>query len=231
MTAIALFEDSLPDAERLMLALESWSKSRSKPVSLKHFYAAGDINSLHAYDCIMLDVKMPGISGMEFARNIRSSGILVPIIFVSDHIEYSVEGYEVNAIRFINKNDSRFEEKLFECMDKTLFEIENSLRSNYTIRDKGKTISVSLSEVLYFEVCNHTISIYTFSGILNERKKLSDLITELPDQFVRCSRSFVVNVLHIKELTSRSLLLLNGARLSISKNHTDELFKTYLRFH
>lgn len=231
MTAIALFEDNIKDAERLMLGLESWSKSRSKPVSLKHFYAAGDVHTLHAYDCIILDVKMPGISGMEFARNIRSSGILVPIVFVSDHIEYSVEGYEVNALRFINKNDSRFEEKLFECMDKTLFEIENSLRLNYTIRDKGKTISVSLSEVLFFEISNHTVSVHTLSGVLNERKKLAELITELPEQFVRCSRSFVVNVLHIKELTERSLLLRNGARLNISKNHINEVFNTYLRFH
>lgn len=231
MIAIALYEDNIKDAERLTRTLEEWSQSRGKPVSIKHFYAAGEVSVLGAYDCIMLDVKMPGMSGMDFAREIRAAGILIPIIFVSDHIEYSVEGYEVDALRFINKNTAGFRAKLFECMDKTVYEIENSFHSYYTLKDKGKTTSIPFSEVLYFEITNHTITVHTLSEEHCERKKLSELMLELPDQFVKCSRSFVVNILHVKELTSKTATLRDGTELSITKQHTDDMFKTYLRFH
>lgn len=231
MISIALYEDNIKDAERVIDALNEWACNREKPISVKHYYAAGDVSSLAAFDCIMLDVKMPGINGIDFAREIRLAKILVPIIFVSDHIEYSVDGYEVDALRFLNKNNADFTAKLFECMDKTSYEIENSSQSYYTIKDKGATKSVSFSEVLYFEISNHTISIHTLSGTYSERKKLSELMLELPDQFVRCSRSFIVNVLHIKELTSKNVLLRDGTKLSVTKQHTDDMFKTYIRFH
>lgn len=50
------------------------------------------------------------------SRTLRNS-----IVFISSHTEYSIDGYEVNALCFIDKNSSEFIRRFFECMDKTAY--------------------------------------------------------------------------------------------------------------
>ena len=66
------------------------------------------------YDAIFLDIEMPEMDGITVAKNLRKLHSDVPIIFLTSHIEYALEGYEVNALRYLTKPISP--EKLKEVL-------------------------------------------------------------------------------------------------------------------
>lgn len=225
---IALFEDNNEHALMLVSSVEKWAVQNGKKAVITRFSSAFEAKELSSFDCLFLDVEMPGMDGVEFAREIRSSGSSIPIVFISSYTEYSIDGYEVNALRFIDKNASDFKRRLFECMDKTAYEVENSLNANYHIRSNHKLVSIPLHEIVLFEVHDHYIVVHAFSGVFKERKTFSALKAELPKQFVQIGRSQVINVLQATQITKSTVVLRNGVKLSVAPNYSSSLFEAFL---
>ena len=55
------------------------------------------------YDLVFLDIEMPAVDGITLARAIRAASEKVFIVFLTSHVEYAIEGYEVNALRYLTK--------------------------------------------------------------------------------------------------------------------------------
>lgn len=225
---IALFEDNDEHAARLKAAVELWSKQNGRNDTVSRFRSAYDAADLSLFDCLLLDVEMPGINGVDFAREIRNDGFKLPIVFVSSHTEYSIDGYEVNALRFIDKNSMHFERKLYECMDKTAYEVENSLNAYYNIKLNRKLLSIPMHEITYFEVLDHDLITHTAAGTFTERKTMAELRKNLPRQFVQIGRSFVVNVLQISQITAKQASLRDGTILPIAPKYAAKLYDSFL---
>ena len=65
-----------------------------------------DITEDHFFfDLILLDIEMPGISGMEIAEKIRPFLPDVKIIFITSHIEYAIDAFELSVFRYVPKQD------------------------------------------------------------------------------------------------------------------------------
>ena len=56
------------------------------------------------YDLVFLDIEMPALDGITLAKKIRSRSENVFIVFLTSHIEYALEGYEVNALRYLTRS-------------------------------------------------------------------------------------------------------------------------------
>ena len=55
------------------------------------------------FDLVFLDIEMPEIDGITLARKLRAVSEKVFIVFLTGHVEYALEGYEVNALRYLTK--------------------------------------------------------------------------------------------------------------------------------
>ena len=57
------------------------------------------------YDLILLDIEMPESTGMEIAEKIKPYLPNVKIIFITSHIEYAIDAFELSIFRYVPKND------------------------------------------------------------------------------------------------------------------------------
>ena len=68
-----------------------------------------------SFDLLILDIEMGGIDGLETAKRIRESGSDMPIILLTSHTEFAMDGYELGVYRFLSKPVQ--EDKLYDALD------------------------------------------------------------------------------------------------------------------
>ena len=230
---IVMFEDLKDHADNIVCILNSWAKQNGHELQIRHYDnpMGTDENTLNQFDCILSDVKMPGQDGISFARDVRKINPSIPIIFISDYVEYGLSGYEVSALRFLNKNDPHFDRKLYECMDTAISIIECTPQKGYTIVNRGEHINLMFRDIMYIEARDHVLTFHTQDCNITERNSITALTEVLPDQFCQCTRSHIVNVQHIVRFSLDSIKLRCGDILPLTKTYSADLMKKYAKCH
>lgn len=172
------------------------------------------------YNIFFLDIDMEKINGVRVAQKIREYGFESYIVFVTAYIDYSLEGYKVDAIRYLLKNNLNFEATIHECMG-AIFEKMNYVVSKKIFSFNEGEKKVALERIVYiesrlhkleFHIMEEEMKIYTMYGTLNELEK------EMKEfRFVRIHQSYLVNLKHIKGIKDYQVILSNNEQLVIPK--------------
>lgn len=166
------------------------------------------------YDLVILDIEMPGMNGIETARRLRAYSDKTAIVFLTSHVEYAIEGYEVNALRYMTKPASA--EKLSEVITYLVEQKKKSKR--LFIRDVEDTVAVNVSDILYMEAQNQNIRIVTQEESYRNRYNLADYEQELAVfGFFRIHRSYLVNLAHVMRISGREAYMPDGICLPVSR--------------
>ena len=173
------------------------------------------------YDIVFLDINMDEIDGIETAQEIRKVSNDIFIVFVTAFISYAVEGYSVNAIRYILKNNEKFAELIFECIDAISKKMNHSVKKKeFKFSEGVKNISLEL--LLYIESKLHKLNFHIMEDKLNTYSlygKLDEFEKELEDKaFLRIHQSYLINMKHIVSIYRYEAVLNNGIKLKISKD-------------
>jgi FixJ family two-component response regulator len=99
---IFLIDDDVSVREGLTGLLESIGLPVRTLASPREFLA---LNPVEAEGCLVLDVEMPGMNGLDLQRRMNSSGIFLPVIFLTGHgdIPMTVEALKAGAVHFLTK--------------------------------------------------------------------------------------------------------------------------------
>ena len=148
-------------------------------------------------DLVLLDIHMPGIDGIEFARLLREGGDAPAIVFVTAHPIHAVTAFELDAVDYLTKPVRA--ERLQQALQKA----ERYLKERRAlqpgpaeevllIQERGRAERVPLSEVVYLksEFKYLTVRTSTHSHIYDG--SLSDMEERYPDRFVRVHRNALV---------------------------------------
>ena len=108
MLKIILLEDDPKYAERVVALLTRYREEHSEPCAsftVQHYF--DPIQFLTEYHCdtdlLLLDIQLPGMTGMDAAKKIRKIDPNVMIVFITSLTQYAIEGYSVNAFDYILK--------------------------------------------------------------------------------------------------------------------------------
>ena len=185
------------------------------------------------YNIFFLDIDMEKINGVRVAQKIREYGFESYIVFVTAYIDYSLEGYKVDAIRYLLKNNLNFEATIHECME-AIFEKMNYVVSKKIFSFNEGEKKVALERILYiesrlhkleFHIIEEEMKIYTMYGTLNELEK------EMKEfRFVRIHQSYLVNLKHIKEIKDYQVILSNNEQLVIPKARYRKVKDTFISY-
>lgn len=167
-----------------------------------------------SYDLIILDIEMPETDGMTVAAEIRKSGLDTPVVFLTSHLEYALKGYEVNALRYLTKPVR--EEQLSEIINHLI--ARSSDTKKIILKNDYETLFVSVSDIIYMEAQNQDIRIVTQNGEYLQRYNIKDFENELKNYcFVRCHRSYIINISHAAGISRREVRMDNGHTVPLSR--------------
>ena len=184
------------------------------------------------YTIVFLDVNMKEINGMETARAIRCLSADTYIVFVTAFISYVLEGYKVNALRFLLKEDVNLEGAMRECLDAVIADM-NYREVRYTFDFQNGRKELCVDRILYVESRLHKVIFFVMEDGITEYylyDKLDNIDKILTIYgFYRIHQSFLVNMKCVKKVERYRAVLLNGMELSISKKYYKEFEIQYIK--
>lgn len=173
------------------------------------------------FDALFLDIDMPGLDGMELAGRIRDSNEYVKIVFVTNKDNLVYSSFKYVPFRFIRK--THLEEELPEAAEALRDTIAQS-NAKVMFNTKDGEICVQISDIVYAEVMNHTITFYLRESKLTIFKSMNELENELGKfGFLRTHKSFLVNHIHIALIKQNRIFTDTGLSLPLSRSRADEV--------
>ena len=174
------------------------------------------------YDLILLDIEMPGISGMEIPQQLKGFLPNVRIIFVTSHTEYAIDAFELSIFRYVPKNN--LEVKLATAVTDAAKLIELEAGQEYTIQTASRMEKIPYKDIFYIQRDGKNASIISSVGIAKVRKSLQQVFDELnTPEFIFVDRGCIVNIIHIMKISDGMVVLKNGEQLPISRSHLQEV--------
>ena len=183
------------------------------------------------YTAVFLDINMEKMDGIKTAEMIRKASREVFIVFVTAYVDYSLEGYQLDVVRYLLKGNANFQSKVNECMDAILDKMNYSvIKKRFDFKEGRKEISLerllyieSNMHILEFHVMEDAMKVYTMYETLNVFE------TRLAEKdFIRIHQSYLVNAKHIKNVVRCKAILTNGVELSIPKARYTEVKKKFV---
>ena len=182
-------------------------------------------------DLIFLDIKMPEISGLSFAKSINKNA---RIIFTTAYRDYAVDGFDLQAVDYLLKPVSF--ERLLQSIQK--YANENSpVRATKAeevlveqqdfifVRSDRKMIRIDFAEILYIESLSDYIKIYLIDKMVVTREAISSIEARLPRKdFIRVHRSFIISKAHIISFTNE-FVEVGNEEIPISRSYKQEVLK------
>ncbi|WP_434036607.1 LytR/AlgR family response regulator transcription factor [Formosa sp. 4Alg 33] len=190
--------------------------------------------SNHTIDLVFLDINMPEISGISFAKSINPS---IKIIFTTAYRDYAVEGFELQAVDYLLKPISF--ERLLKAVNNYFDVYTESQHGNLPVADVSyfmfvrsdrKMIKIDFDAIVYIESYSDYLKIHLQDSTIVTRETISAIEVKLPPkQFLRIHRSYIISVKNITSFTNEHVTILNQA-LPISRSYKKEVLELLERY-
>ena len=233
MFRLAVCDDDREELTRVSALLSQYQASRGTILSFDLFRSAMDLleSMRHtAYDAVLLDILMPGPSGMEAAREIRAAALDPKIVFLTSSPEYAVESYAVEAYSYLLKPASA--DNLFPVLDK-LFHAIQKQDALLTLRRPSGVTRLAFSSIVAVEVRNKHLMFYLEDGseleIPGALSEYEGALLSRPE-FIKVHRAFVVNMDGVQSLGSRELTTFDHRTIPISRLLQSQVRTAYLDY-
>jgi len=230
---IAVCDDE--EAQRLLLKkyVEEWARNNKIDLETRlfkdgeSFWFAWEDDS--SYDLLIFDIEMEKMSGMELAADIRKRDEEIPILFVTGYDSYMAQGFEVAALHYLLKPLQK--EKLFAVLDKfNKSRMKKEQEEKLLFRTEQGPLSLPVSKIWYIEARAHQCILYTEDESHILCASISEMVGSLCSrrEFVRCHRSYLVNVQHVSAIVKPELILDDKRRLPVSRSAEKEVNRTFI---
>lgn len=198
-------------------------------------------------ELVFLDIQMPELDGFQVLENLDVDPLPV-VIFVTAFNQHAIRAFEVHALDYLLKpfDKERFELALSRArnhlnrsqggdLTQKLSALLADLRpepkttDRLVIKTSGKVVFLRTAEIDWIEAADNYLNLHVGADSHLLRETMASIEERLdPAQFLRISRSTIVNIERIKELQPMfhgdyTVILRNGTRLTLSRGYRDKL--------
>lgn len=230
--SIAVCEDNNEDLSRLREALNE--KKLPCAFGISEYPNAEellwDVETGHKhFDIFFIDIFLNGINGVEAARRIRAENENALLIFVSSSEEFYREAFDVYAFHYLIKPVDR--DRFGAVLEKAMKTVDRGKDEFLKIICRGKSSMLRYSDIVYISSMNHALKYHMRGGAeYTSYGKLDELVSQIRSElFVRCHKSFVVNLAHVREMTAEGFQTEENSFIPISRTYAVSAKESYRR--
>ncbi len=227
---IAICDDSVEDSDQIRDAVEQYLRLGDYHVEICSFKGTSELLAAcnqEKFGIFILDIMMDDLNGIQVAKEIRKTFSETPIIFASSSREYAVESYEIGAAYYILKpvTPEKLAPAFLRCQN-----VLSASRKYLDVMADRETVRVYEKDVVFAEAFGNRVVLHTARGDVSTYTPLDKLMQSLGDSFLRCHRSFFVNMLCVGRVNGREFVLKTGETIPIRTNGRAEVLQQYNRF-
>ena len=196
--------------------------------------AAAGYMQITNVDLIFLDIQMPGVNGIEFARSIPKHTL---IIFTTAYSEYALDSYEVDAVDYLVKpiDAAKFRKAVDKAityhsllLDEDKKSVENVEDECIFVKSDRKYFKVNLKDILFIEGLKDYVIIQLDGQRIITRMNVKTIHDLLPKSiFLRINRSYIVNRNHIESFDNNDVFI-KQHEIAIGNSYRDAFFEELL---
>jgi len=227
MIYIAICDDNKKSVEILESKVSAWLKENHKRAEV-HTYTQSqmlqyDIEEGQHYDLILSDIEMPQIDGMNLAAYMKRYLPDALIIFITYHLKYAVDAFELSVFRYIPKN--MIGEKLSRALTDAVKMIELQEDDYYCIQAVRRVEKIPYRQILYiYRQGKNAVFSLKDGKETRVRKSLSQVFQELKSEdFFYVDRGDIVNLAYVMSIRNSMIELKDGSRFPISQGKMEEV--------
>ena len=151
---------------------------------------------------------MKKMDGMTAAREIRKTDSEVILVFITNMVQYAVNGYAVNAIDYILKPLNYF--TFAEHMKRIENHLENKLKNYLILNTNGGILKIDTNEIYYMESLGHYIHIHKKKEVISVLETMKNMEQALSGSgFFRCNNGYLVNLAYVEKVDKYTALVGN----------------------
>lgn len=183
------------------------------------------------YDAVLMDIDWKrDATGMDLAERLNEQSPRTKVIYVTgynDRFSQQIFLHRANLSGYLVKPvDSALLRANLEKVAAAREEQEPVL----TLTVSGRPVSIPHDEIVYLESLGHTVDIHTRSEVITVYERLDRLALLLPEGFLRCHKSFLVNMRRIRRFLEQDVLLDTGASVPMSRSRSAGAKADYFRY-
>jgi DNA-binding LytR/AlgR family response regulator len=193
-------------------------KTFNSPIEASYLLEKGEI------DAVFLDINMPKMNGLDFAKTLNSK---MNIVITTAYRGYAVESYDLNVLDYLVKPIpfNRFLKTINKITQKVY--LQKGVQKEEDVRNDSfiflkvdkKLVKIKFEAILYIESLKDYIKVFTTTGNYLVHKSLTSMTEELPDtNFIRIHRSYTIAIDKVKSLEG-NLLEIGITRIPIGRKY------------
>lgn len=171
-------------------------------------------------DAVILDIELndaDGIDGIDLAARIQSEYSYIHIIFCTGYLKYSEDIFQVNPIYCIYKPVTP--DRLINVIEKLNKEMEITRTKYITVKLYKKIQHIKTASIKYAEINDRHVNIYTDNKMYESIESMSKIEERLGVNFVRCHKSYLINLDKMRKLDESKMILEDGTEVAVSRRY------------
>ena len=220
MLKIAICDDEKEFCDSAERMLKLYMEEKAAPYQADVFNVPSELVDMTErgtiYDIYLLDIYMPGVSGMSIATELRNRDIKSPIVFLTSSTDHALEAFGVDATHYLLKPYTK--DSFYVGMDKAMQSVASHKNDSVILKVDNDYRSILVAKLIYCEAEDKYQRLYLDNGerllVRISGMELYKLLSEF-DSFYHCGRAHIINLNHISRVTPDGAVFKNDIQLNL----------------
>lgn len=197
--------------------------------------AASEFLKTNEVDLIFLDIRMPGLNGIDFSKTVSKNTL---IIFTTAYAEYALDGFEVEAIDYLLKpfNQERFNKAVNKAFDYSALlksaernhPVESTFDDYFFVKAERKFVKVYFKDILFIEGLKDYVVLNTTSDRVITAMNIKTIHDQLPkENFIRISKSNIINIQQVDSFNN-NVVFIKESEVPIGNAYRTYFFEEFV---